>query len=572
MKIEFKIESLLRIISTCAILFFSTFAFAQDDKEGEIQKVEIEIVKNRQISVPKADRNFEKIPPRPAEPIKPEITYQFKNLAFNVPDFNPAIRPLRLKTESISKIYSNYLSAGFGNYGSPYAEAYATSKRDKNKYYGVKFFHRSFLNGPIDNGNSASGNTEMRLFGKTMSDKVAFGGFANFENIVNHFYGYKLGQDVSSSSIRQSYNILSVGGELENAKASDFVYQLKAGYSHLSDHYSASENEINFNLTSAYKISKENKVIINADYFLIDRKDSQINSRMRHIFKVKPAYQFSSVDNLTLTAGANVVYENDTIGKQNGVHVYPNLKGSYNLSSSVNVYAALTGDVDKVSLHSLSRENVWVNSNIGIFNTNRALEFLAGLQGKISSKVYFGAGLSFATLKNLYYYQSDTGAVKQSKFNVAYDNGSTQRTNFFGELGFANNTFKLNARADYWIYSSSIANQISKYYLPGKTFESGALQRPAYRLAVSSSYNVYDKVLLQVDFITQGGIKALDLESKSLTTLKAAIDLNAKANYFVSKQFSVFLNFNNILSSNYQLYLNYPVRGFQVMGGASYSF
>src|SRR5882672_6108493 len=99
-------------------LFGSSIVHAQG--EGEIEKVEIEIVKNREVSVPQASRNFEKIPPRPVEPIKPEISYQFKNLSFNVPDYNPVIRPLRLKAESISKIYGNYVSAGLGNYASPY--------------------------------------------------------------------------------------------------------------------------------------------------------------------------------------------------------------------------------------------------------------------------------------------------------------------------------------------------------------------------------------------------------------------------------------------------------------------
>jgi outer membrane cobalamin receptor len=50
------------------------------------------------------------------------------------------------------------------------------------------------------------------------------------------------------------------------------------------------------------------------------------------------------------------------------------------------------------------------------------------------------------------------------------------------------------------------------------------------------------------------------------------MDLNFKVNYFVSKQFSAFVQLNNVLSSNYQLYLNYPVRGFQAMVGASWSF
>ncbi len=544
----------------------------QAQGEGEIEKVEIEIVKNREVTVPQASRNFEKIPPRPVEAIKPEISYQFKNLSFSVPDYNPVIRPLRLKTESISKIYGNYVSAGLGNYSSPYAEAYLTSKRNKNKYYGLKFFHRSFMNGPVDGKNSASGHTEFRLFGKTMTNAVALSGFASYENTASYFYGYQPGTVVDRSTIRQDYNIFSAGGELENSNLSNFTYNFKAGYSYLTDHYSASEGETNLNFLGQYKIDAKSRVIINSDYFLIARKDALINPKARQIFKVKPAYQFTPIDKLMLTAGANIVVASDTIGKQNGLHIYPNLAASYQLSPSVEGYAGLTGDIDKVSLHSLSRENVWINSNINIFNTNRTLEFLAGLKGKVSGKVSFGTGLSFATLKNFYYYQSGTEALNtfsnQSKFDVVYDNGNTQRVNFFGELGYSNESFKLGARADYYSYSTSIANQITNQ----TSFEKTALNRPTYRVTVNTSYNIYDKLLLSADFIAQGGIKALDLDSKSLTSLNSAADLNFKANYFVSKQFSVFLNFNNILSSNYQLYLNYPVRGFQAMGGVSWSF
>ncbi len=566
-------------IASCLLvifIFISSTIFGQGEKdktsEGEIEKVEIEIVKNRAVSVPQAARNFEKVPPRPVEPIKPEITYQFKNLSFNVPDYNPILRPLKLKAATISKIYGNYVSVGLGNYSSPYAEAYLTNKRDKNKSYGVKFYHRSFLNGPVDGSNSASGHTELRLFGKTMSNNVALGGFANYENTAAYFYGYKPGSNIDRSAIRQNYNIVSVGGEVENAKLSNFKYNFKAGYSYLTDHYSASEDEMNLNFSSQYKIDNKKKIIINSDYFLMDRKDALVTAKVRQIFKIKPAYQFTPMDKLSLTAGFNAVVENDTIGKQNGLHVYPNLAANYQLSPSVDGYAGLTGDIDKVSLHTLSRENVWVNSNLNLFNTNRTIDFFAGLKGKVSGKVSFGTGLSFATLKNLYYYQSDTGK-NQSKFNIFYDNGNTQRTNLFAELGYSNEAFKVIMRGDYFSYSSTIANQIAnRYALTGNNFGSGALQRPAYRVAINSSYNIYDKLLLSVDFIALGGIKALDLEKKNLTTLHPALDLNLKANYFVSKQFSIFLNFNNILSSNYQLYLNYPVRGFQVMGGASWNF
>ena len=68
------------------ILFLSINSFhanAQEqwekEGEGEIKDVEIEIIKDRQITLPRANRNFEKVPSRPFELIQPAITYEFKN-------------------------------------------------------------------------------------------------------------------------------------------------------------------------------------------------------------------------------------------------------------------------------------------------------------------------------------------------------------------------------------------------------------------------------------------------------------------------------------------------------------
>ncbi|MFN9863474.1 MAG: hypothetical protein ACK55U_08710, partial [Bacteroidota bacterium] len=66
-----------RLLTIVLLLFVNALANAQD--QGEIQKVEYEIVKDREIKLPQASRNFEKVPPRAAEPIKPEIDYNFKN-------------------------------------------------------------------------------------------------------------------------------------------------------------------------------------------------------------------------------------------------------------------------------------------------------------------------------------------------------------------------------------------------------------------------------------------------------------------------------------------------------------
>lgn len=524
---------------------------------GQIEKVEIEIIIDKKITLPQANRNFEKIPPRPAEPIKPEIKYDFKNLSFTTPDYNPALRPLRLQNEPISKIYGNYVSAALGNYASAFVDAYATTKRDKDKFYGVKLSHLGFGRGPVDQNNSAGSNSQLRLFGKAFGKQATTGGYLDYERIGTYFYGYIPGTDINRELIKQTYNIVGLGAEVENTTTGKFNYKLKGAFSYLDDHYQAKESEVNLGFSGDYEISKESKLVFGTEYFLITRKDAAIEAKPRHLFKVKGAYQFYLMDDLLFSAGATVAYENDTLGNTKDVHLYPDFRASYPISPSIELYAAFTGDMDKVSLHNLARENAWINANVGTYHTNRTAEFTGGVRGKLGSKISYGGGLSIANLKNWYFYRNDD--TDRAKFIVQYDAGNVKRTNLFGELSFAHaDKARVSVRGDYFGYST------------GDVAE--AWHRPKYRLGVNTAFNIYSKLLFNVDALAQGGAKAFDVDTDVITTLPAAFDLNAKVSYLFSKQFSVFVKGNNLLSNEYPIYLNYPVRGLNVMGGLTWVF
>ncbi len=551
-------KELCKVALSVLIFLLPCIGFAQDPwgSEGEIENVEIEILKERQIILPKANRNFEKVPPRPIEPIKPEITYEFSKLKFNTSDYNPQIRPLKLRQEEISKIYGNYFSAGIGNYASPYLEAWFNSKRDKNKFYGTHVYHQSYGKGPVYDQISGSTNSYISLFGKSYSKALVTSGNVNYENRGGYFYGYLPLTTADQSSERQSYNISSFGVGIENVKPSVFNFGLNAGFSYLNDYYKAKESEVALNFKSDYAISEKSKIDFTSDYFLIARKDALRDAAPRHLLKIKPAYKFEAVDKLWLTIGINAAVENDMPGNSKPFHIYPNVSANYNLSESIDAYGGITGDMDKVSLYTLSSENLWVNKNLDIFHTNRSIDFFGGLKGKLGRQVGFGTGVSFANLKGLYFYNNSI--ANRAKFDVIYDIGNTQRTNLFAELNFAKSDVKMNLRADYFHYST---DKLAVAY-----------HRPTYRVNFNSSYSIYKKVLVNIDFIALGGVKAYNSETLKVEELDGALDLNLKANYFVSKQFSVFLKFNNLLSNQYQVYLNYPVRGFQAMGGISWSF
>src|SRR5689334_10768997 len=164
-------------------------AYGQEwEPGGEIQSVEIEIVKEKQITLPHADRNFEKIAPRPAEPLKPAMTYDFQPFTFTAPEYSLEVKPLRVKQEELSKIYQGYVSGGLGNYNSPYLEGSYTTKRDAKKYFGVEGYHKSFGTGPVGGELSASGDTRLNVFGKSMGPSFTTGAAFRYDNRFNHFY------------------------------------------------------------------------------------------------------------------------------------------------------------------------------------------------------------------------------------------------------------------------------------------------------------------------------------------------------------------------------------------------
>lgn len=549
------------------LLLFGTTLYGQDPKskdqnknwegDGEIENVEIEIVKERQIILPKANRNFDKIPPRASEAIKPPITYDFRTFNFQAPPVMTQVRPLKLKQEGQSRVYGGFLRAGFGNYVSPLLEGYLNTTRDKNKLVGVYGYHSSSDRGPRDGTNSGSGSSGISAFAKSFNDVIALSANAGFENRSTHFYGYPAGIKPEANDIKQSYNLFKIAGDLTNSSNSDFSYKIGAGLSHMADKFSAKETEIDLTFSSAYEFKDESKANVKADYIVITRKDDLVSSKARNLFTVAPAYEFMPIEDLHVKIGFMAAFENDTIDSKS-THVYPDFKATYPLSPSVDAFATLNGGIEKVSLQSLSYENIWIGPNIPIFHTNKVIDLTVGLNAKLGNKIGVHTGLSMSTLKNLYYFVNSESDI--SKFTTVYDqNKGTRRSNFYAAMSYApSEKAKFLLRGDFFGYKTSTIAE--------------AWHRPTYKLTVNGSYNIYDKILLSADMITQGGMKAFDPVTEQTVKLDGAFDLNFKLEYVFSQSFSAFVQLNNITSSKYPLFLNYPVRGFQVLGGITWSF
>jgi hypothetical protein len=542
-------------------LVFAGFAsFAQNpsqDWEGELEEVEVVIENERENTVPFASRNFEKIPPRPAEQIVPPIRYDFQSFSFLAPQINPQIRPLKIKAESPGKIYGGYVRAGYGNFGSPLLEGYITSRKDRDKLVGAHLYHFSSAKGPVDGKNSGSGNTTLSVFGKTFNENIALSGSIDVENRSTHFYGYPEGTEVDASDIRQTYNSFQVGGDISNAKNSAFKYTLGAGFSYLADKYDARETGVDLIFNSGYKTGDDSRFNIDAAYYMLNRKDIEVEGKVRSLFTVFPSYSFSPVENLKVNVGAGLAVENDTLDSKD-LHFYPNISASYPFSPSVDLLASLSGGMEKVSLQSLAHENIWIAPNAELHHLNKTFDLTVAINARLGNKVGANAGLSLATLRNMHFFKNRTD--DPSKFDAEYEENSFRRSNLYASLNYAQSEkVKLMIRGDVFAYGRDDDSE-EVWHLP------------TYKLNANASFMLVNKILLNFDIIGQGGMKGFDPVTTETVKLDGALDLNAKIEYLFSDSFSIFAQFNNITGNEYPLFYRYPVRGFQFLGGISWSF
>ena len=341
---------LLNTFVITLLLFCSLSVFGQGDWEendGEIEDVEIEIVKDRAITLPRINRNFDKITPRNLTDTEPQVDYFFSNLQLPIPALNLRVRPLKMKQESLNKLYGNYVRAGFGNFVTPYFEGYFTSKRNRDYLYGA---HIDFLNsqrGPIDGENSGSGRLNLSAFGKSFGEKVTTSADFGIRRSNYNFYGVEIPVNADVEIMEQIFNNFYLKSSIENTdKSSRFEYLAGIQIDYLSDDYSAEETEFQLDFRGNYEVGEYGSINLLTELDMINQQDELLDIDSRNILRVVPSFTFE-YEGFLIDAGINLVYENDTLGGAEDIHFYPMVKACYLLSTGMEVHAGIKGDVDK---------------------------------------------------------------------------------------------------------------------------------------------------------------------------------------------------------------------------------
>ncbi|MFY0629964.1 MAG: hypothetical protein JXR05_06245 [Flavobacteriaceae bacterium] len=488
------------------------------------------------------------------------------------------------------RLFDNYLAVGFGNYTTPFVEAFLHQNTKFENDYGVYLKYISSEDGvestPLDNG-----YTNLTLGAYYLQEERYFtwkiGGNAEFKKY--NWYGLPAinfdAQTISSIQEEQTYGFYEVEGEISFEDS--YFDDIKASLSLFDDNFGS--KEILFQLNPNFKLPldgfnrrwKDLELNTEISYLQGEFEQNYLNSdNVKYGFLnvgLNPIYRLDW-KSLNIKLGAKTYLMMDLENKLTDFLIYPDVQVTYPLVSNlVNLYVGAGGDLHMNSFRGFSEENPYVSPTLFLTQTNEQYNVFGGVNGKFSSDVSFNIKASYKNDEDHALFVRNNsksngifsatapallGYEYGNSFSVFYDDITT--LSIFAELevdvtkrlviggSVQSNTYTTTSQQEAWNLPKLEGTVFGKYkndkwYASANVFFVGERQDLLYSSTFPSTAN---------------GIQNLD----------AFVDVNLNGGYHFNDFFSAFVKLNNVLGTDYQRYANFNVQGFQVLGGITYKF
>lgn len=516
-----------------------------------------------------------------------EETSKKENIQYTIFSFPVAstFAPAKGKAANVDKsaeekIFSNYLTLAAGNFGTVNAELFVTENVSNTDYFGGMLRHSSSQGGIKDVYlDDKFMNTALDLTYGSRTKGLSWNADMGYKHQIYNWYGVQpvIFQDPAIATIdeQQTYHTLYLGGRLG---LDTILKESTLKFSRFWDAFGSAENRFVAKPSLEFDIVEQK---IKAD-FVLDYISGSFDqsfyggSSYKYGFTnfgFQPSIKINKGD-LSINAGAGFFYSAAQEGGESKFFIYPQVTGSYKVVGDLMIfYAGIEGTLQQNSYSDFVQENFFVSPTLGVAPTDQKYDVYAGLKGKLASSVSYNIRGSYknedgkALFKSNGYDDSNAntdGYTYGNSFNVVYDKVKT--ISFFGEL-----------KAD---FSKNISFGINGTFSSYSTdIEKEAWNLPAIKLATTLDVNITPKWYAGTSLFFVGERKDQFVTSSlnfpfpiENVTLKSYFDLNAHVGYKFSERLTFFLKGNNLANQDYQRWLNYPVQGLQILGGASYKF
>ncbi|MCB9202606.1 MAG: TonB-dependent receptor [Flavobacteriales bacterium] len=568
-----KIKYILFLLLPC-------FVFSQIEEEHVVIKRKYEV----------DTKNIEKKRTNPTKKDEPKLSStEEEKIEYTIEDIEPTsnfetstLPAQKVESEFSNAIYNHYIKAGYGNYGKFLAEGIFTFPLKENTKVSLEYNHLStsgFSESDIPwDSNQSRNDAEVSLFHRFDNSELLVATDFQLDKI-NYFGLSEKSFASANTDLENKYLNVGAKGFYRLFNHTFIDYASFEAYN-ISDKFDANETSIQ----AESKLKYDN---IASDIILPDLTfgtEAEINmehttsnfSKFNSDFSntnlgIAPVATFN-LDKSYLKVGANLQFINHSgIVSESNFNIYPKVDFNFYGLDLFEIFAGVNGGININSYKELLSKNLYLTPNQIILPTNTKYNVFGGIKGKYADFVNYKATLGYEEIENFAFFAKSnlydsTNLVAYNRLNGFEVNYTDANRIYVNAEVKANPIEKLEVGTSILYQNVDAKNVV--YYIPDITatvFGSYKLLSNKLTLGASGTFTSNRK---SNDY----KLDENEMLVKTQKKLDSYFDLNATAMYSINKQFSVFVNGNNLLSSNYESYLHYPVLGIQVLGGLTFKF
>jgi hypothetical protein len=484
--------------------------------------------------------------------VRPNLNYNLPVEYLNLQYQPVGLSPVALPADTFRTWNNdNYIKVGVGNVHLPYVKA------------GLSFGDRkySFFN-VFAEGYSSKGDLKYQqnnLFSAAITGTIKtpsnleWDGKLGFRGDGYYLYGYQPKDlEFAKSDLQQQFLTFEGRIGLRNSvpTAYGLTYHPNLKVVAFGDNQSVRGSEINtvVNLPLQKTIGEHFGIDLGVTADLTRYSVNDLYSIDNNLFYVSPAVLYHS-DNLSLHAELTPSWD------RSDFHLLPNLSADYTTDDKrFTIFAAFSGYYEKGSYQRLETINPWLWQPAELLNT-RVQEFYGGIKGSLSNHISYLAKAGRAEYRNIPLFLNDS--LDGKNFRIIYE-PRLDAFNVHGELSYTQGE-----------QFTATAGLSLRNFKPKQEYRAWGMLPLEFN--ANLRWQILKDLWLKADAWAFDGAPYRDPD-KDTRTGSGGFDLDAGLEFRIARQLNLWLQMNNIFNNKYERWNQYPVYGFNILGGVIFSF
>jgi len=539
----------MRSITLALIGFFalSTGIQAQDS----IRKREVSVTSTFKPTLKEAAKiNLDATPPY-ADTARPRLQYDIpnQNLLFA---YQPGtLKPLALSADTAGTWpVWNYAKLGYGSLSTPYFETGLSLGNGKTA--GLNIYGKHFSSkGKIEHQKFSNTDVAFNGFVQTGKNMEWNGRFLVSEDKYNKYGFQPQTIDISDDSLKVKYQTWSTRVSFHNINRTELgiSYNPEIRLDVFSDRLKNTESATYFNIPVRKTLGGKFEAEVELEGSMVRYTPDSKKTIRNNYFSLAPSL-FVKTAVFNLQAGIRPSWDSGNF------KLLPNIMAEASSEDKrITIQAGWMGYLKSNNFRSLAEYNPWIWAP-GFSNNSRIEEIYGGIKGAVTDHFNYNLKLAYNKISNQQYFINDTMTGKS--FLVVND-PDAKAFNFNGELGYTvGEKFTLNTGLALKRFINMDDGLGKPYGIPLMEFNTNIRLQILKDLYVKGDLSAFDAVWYQT--------------KAERGKLKGGMDLSAGLEFAVYKNVKLWAQFNNILNNEYQRWRQYPVYGFNFLGGLVFSF